>query len=306
MSQDLRAFFAERDVLEVETPVLSGAAISDPHLHSLATRYNGHPMYLHTSPEFFMKRMLSAYRRDIYQVCKVFRDDELGRWHNPEFSMLEWYRLGFDHFKLMDEVQQLFERLMHAFSANRASAPSIRITYRQAFLDSLQMDPLVASCDDLRCVAQKYNIDIPVGMVEQDRDMWLDWLLTQAVIPRFEPHVFTFLYDYPASQAALARLSEQDPRVAHRFEVFYGALELANGFSELTDADQQRRRFEQDNASRRQQGLPVMPLDDHLLAALEAGLPDCAGVALGLDRLLMVLTDSRAIGEVLSFDFDRI
>jgi lysyl-tRNA synthetase class 2 len=306
MLQDLRAFFAERQVLEVETPILSRAAITDPHLHSLRSRFAGDELFLHTSPEFFMKRLLAGHRRDIYQVCKVFRDDELGSRHNPEFTMLEWYRQGFDHRQLMDEIRQLLDRLTLSLGFAAQPLPAIRLSYRQAFMDSLGIDPLTASCGQLKQLTLDRGIDIPVGMDEQDCDMWLDWLLTQAVIPGFAGQAFTFLYDYPASQAALARISERDPRVAHRFEVFYGELELANGFYELADAQQQRQRFQQENDRRRQQGLPAMPLDEHLLAALDAGMPDCAGVALGLDRLLMVFSEALAIGDILSFDFHRV
>ena len=305
MLQDLRAFFAQRDVLEVETPVLSRAAITDPHLHSLRSRVADTVLYLHTSPEFFMKRMLSAWHRDIFQLCKVFREDEKGRWHNPEFTLLEWYRQGYDHFQLMDEIHQLISALYA--SRHKVDAPAMRrISYQQAFLDALGLDPLTASVAQLEACVVSQGLDVPVGMDPQDRDMWLDWLLTQGVVPAFAKDAFTCLYDYPASQAALARLSEQDPRVAHRFEVFYGELELANGFYELVDADQQAQRFRQENEKRRQQGYPPVPVDELLLDALAAGMPTCSGVAMGVDRMLMVLTGCNNIEDVLSFSFDRI
>jgi len=305
MLQNLRAFFAERRVLEVETPLLSRAAITDPNLHSLSSACCGSPLFLHTSPEFFMKRLLAAERRDIYQVCKVFRDDEQGSRHNPEFTMLEWYRQGFDQFQLMDEIQQLLQCLWPALTG--ADAPAARrLSYQQAFLDALAIDPLQAGCEQLQHCAAQHGIETPIGMDLQDRDMWLDWLLVRQVMPGFDSQSLTYLYDYPASQAALARLSQQDPRVARRFELFYGELELANGFHELADAAQQRLRFEQENNKRRQQGHAPMPLDEHLLQALETGLPDCAGVALGLDRLLMVLLHKTSIEQVLSFSFDRV
>jgi lysyl-tRNA synthetase class 2 len=306
MLQDMRAFFAERYVLEVETPVLSRAATSDPHLHSLTTGFAGRELFLHTSPEFFMKRLLAAHDRDIYQICKVFRDDERGMHHNPEFSLLEWYRRGFDHRRLMEEIQQLLNRLTVSLRYAEAPLPVVRLSYRQAFLDALGLDPLTASCWQLKQATLDCSIGIPVGMDEQDKDMWLDWLLTQVVAPGFSRQGFTFLYDFPASQAALARLSEQDARVAHRFEVFYGELELGNGFYELADVQQQRRRFLRENECRRRLGMAEMPLDEHLLAALEAGLPDCSGVAIGIDRLLMVFTGAHAIDNVMSFGFDRI
>jgi lysyl-tRNA synthetase class 2 len=305
MLQNLRAFFAERRVLEVETPLLSAAAITDPNLHSLPSACCGRQLFLHTSPEFFMKRLLAAQHRDVYQVCKVFRDDEQGRLHNPEFSMLEWYRQGFDHFQLMDEIQQLLQNLWQALTGTEAPVTR-RLTYQQAFMDALAIDPLVASCEQLQNCARQHRLEIPIGMDLLDRDMWLDWLLTQRVFPTFDKRAFTYLYDYPASQAALARLSPEDPRVAERFEVFYGELELANGFHELADAALQRQRFEQENSRRQRQGKPAMPLDQHLLQALQAGMPDCAGVALGLDRLLMVLLGKHRIDDVLSFSFDRV
>lgn len=299
MLQDIRAFFAGEGVLEVETPVLSRAGITDPHLHSFTSRWRDTPLYLHTSPEFFMKRLLADGSGDIYQVARVFRDDEQGRFHNPEFTLLEWYRLGFDHHRLMDDVQALLQSL--SLASNLSTAMQRR-SYRQCFLEVLGIDPLDASAGALKDVTRDHDIDVPVGMGEDDPDMWLDWLMTQAIAPSFEG--FTFVYDYPASQAALAALDGDDPRVANRFELFYGELELANGFRELTDAPQQRRRFEGENHLRRQRGLPQIPLDEHLLQALEHGLPACAGVALGLDRLLMLVTGADTISAVLGFDFD--
>ena len=357
MLQSIRAFFAEQDVLEVETPVLSKAAITDPYLHSFSTDFLNQKYYLHTSPEFFMKRLLASGSGDIYQICKVFRDDEQGRNHNPEFTMLEWYRLGFDHHRLMDEIESFLQRLITALddvhgstnfagarkhrsddvqgctnfagarkrrsddvqgSTNFAGArkrrsdgtinwqPVKRISYQQAFLDVLGIDPLSASIDELKLITKQYNIDIPVGMSDQDKTMWLDWLMTQAIAPAFSKQSFTFLYDYPASQAALAKTSETDSRVAHRFEVFFGELELANGFYELTDAIEQRRRFENENKKRVELNLSVMPIDENLLAALEDGLPECSGVAIGLDRLLMVLMAYDDISDVVGFSFDRV
>lgn len=298
MLQSLRAFFAEREVLEVETPVLSPSAITDPQLQSFSTGFNQRDFYLHTSPEFYMKRLLAAGSGDIYQVARVFRDDELGCYHNPEFTLLEWYRVGFDHYRLMDEVEQLLKvfYMDETLQINRSS-------YQQAFLQQLQIDPLTANVPALKQCAEKFNIEIPYGLEleEGSRDIWLDWLLVECVAPAFAKDEFTFLYHYPASQAALARLDEKDPRVANRFELFYGELELANGFYELTDAQQQLQRFEQENAVRKLRGQQIMPIDHALIAALGAGLPDCSGVAIGLDRLLMVLTENEKIQRVISF-----
>ena len=306
MLQSMRAFFAHRQVLEVDTPVLSTSAISDPHLQSFSTVFLGKPYFLHSSPEFFMKRLLAAGSGDIYQLCKVFRDDEKGRIHNPEFSMLEWYRSGFDHQNLMDEIEQLIGHLYGEPIIGKAPPDIMRISYQQAFINALGVDPLRVDAAELKSITEKNNIDIPIGMDEHNKDMWLDWLMTQSVAPSFDDKSFTFVFDYPASQAALAKISLQDNRVAHRFELFYGELELANGFFELTDATEQRRRFEYENTLRVQQGMKAMPLDEYLLAALESGLPSCAGVAIGIDRLLMVLLGKNKLSEVLSFDFDRV
>ena len=306
MLQSIRAFFAERDVLEVETPVLSKSTITDPHLQSFKTRYRNDDYYLQTSPEFFMKRLLASGSGDIYQISKVFRDDEQGKNHNPEFSMLEWYRTGFDHHQLMDEMAVLFEYLVNDMPTDIQWQAATRISYQQAFLDVLGVDPLEAGAAELKTVAEKNNIEIPIGMDEDDKDMWLDWLMTQAIAPSFDTNSFTFLYDYPASQAALAKLNSDDSRTAHRFEVFFGELELANGFNELTDASEQRERFDNENKKRQALGLDVIPVDEGLLSALASGLPQCSGVAVGLDRLLMVLLGVKSIEGVLSFGVERV
>lgn len=299
--QGIRAFFAERDVLEVETPVLSPCGITDPQLESFSSHFRGREYFLHTSPEFYMKRLLAAGSGDIYQLARVFRVDEQGRQHNPEFTLLEWYRCGYDHFQLMDEVEQLLRVL---FSDPELTVK--RISYQQVFLEQLQIDPLDATADELRACAIKHQIEIPQGMHESDRDMWLDWLMVSAVAPAFKKQRFSFIYDYPASQAALAKLNPQDPRVAHRFELYFAELELANGFFELTDAEEQARRFADENAQRAAQGKKQVPIDTGLLAALEHGLPDCAGVALGVDRLLMLLCAAEHIEEVISFATEQI
>lgn len=200
----------------------------------------------------------------------------------------------------MDEVEKLLVNLLPERNININ-----RISYQQAFLDQLQIDPLESDANALKQCAEKYNIEIPLGMDVNDRDMWLDWLMVEKISAGFAEDEFTFLYDYPASQASLARLSNKDPRIAHRFELFYGELELANGFYELTDAREQARRFENENKLRLQRGQRLMPVDKNLLDALEAGLPDCSGVALGLDRLLMILTGANHINEVISFDMSR-
>jgi lysyl-tRNA synthetase class 2 len=301
----VRNFFAERGVLEVETPILSRAATTDPHLASLVTRYTGpgfargHTLYLHTSPEFPMKRLLAAGSGSIYQLCKVFRDGEAGRRHNPEFTMLEWYRLGFDHHQLMDEVVALV-----AYALER-SAEVEKISYRDAFLRHGSIDPHSARIDAFEAAARERQVPIPAGMPADDPDPWRDLLLTHVIEPQLGRDGMTFLYDYPATQAALARLRPGPPTLGERFELYMEGIEIANGFHELGDAAEQRRRFEHDQARRRAQGLEAVPMDERLLAALDEGLPGCAGVALGIDRLVMLATGARSIDEVLAFPLAR-
>lgn len=294
--QGIRAFFAEHQVLEVETPILSCSANTDPQIESFSTRFNQQDYYLHTSPEFFMKRLLASGSGDIYQVARVFRDDEMGRNHNPEFTLLEWYRLGFDHHRLMDEMQDLIKKLF-----TNPGLTFQRLSYQQAFLSQLQIDPLTANVESLRKCTLQQKLEIPQGMSLQDKDMWLDWLMLEKIAPSFSKSSFTFLYDYPASQAALSRLDKNNPLQAHRFELFYGELELANGFYELTDADEQKKRFESENDIRLSRQQKTMPLDNALLHALDSGLPECSGVALGLDRLIMIKMGLSHISEVIGF-----
>ena len=304
----IRTFFAARGVLEVETPALSAAAITEPNLASFSTVYTGpglrcgQPLYLHTSPEFPMKRLLAAGSGCIYQIARVFRDGEAGRRHNPEFTLLEWYRVGFDHHRLMDEVAELATELL---AGRLALAEPERLSYRELFQRHLDLNPHQAGVAELAACAGARGVPIPPGMPADDADPWLDLLLTHGIEPRLGAGRLTFVYDYPASQAALARLRPDDPLVGERFEVYLNGVELANGFHELGDAGEQRRRFEAENAARRSLGLPVMPVDENLLAALEAGLPDCAGVALGFDRLAMLAAGKTALAEVLAFPVER-
>lgn len=297
----VRGFFASADVLEVETPVLSRSAVTDPALASLTTRASlagygaNQPLYLHTSPEFAMKRLLAAGSGPIYQICKVFRDDERGRFHHPEFTLLEWYRSGWDHNRLMDDVADVVKAAL-----DRPDMRVERIGYRQLFLDGLDLDPWRASDGDLREAARQAGIP-DAGRLELDRDGWLDLLLTQCLEPTLGRDCMTFVHDYPPSQAALARIRPGEHPVAERFELYIEGIELANGFHELSDPAEQRARFRSDLSTRRSLGRPEPPLDTHFLAALEAGLPDCAGVALGLDRLLMIAIGADHIDAVLAF-----
>jgi elongation factor P--(R)-beta-lysine ligase len=298
-----REFFAARGVLEVDTPILVNAPVSDVHIHSarvqLAAQPAAPPLFLHTSPEYAMKRLLAAGSGDLYQICHVVRGLECGRLHNPEFTLIEWYRLGFTLGSLMDEVEALVRALLRPAAASRVSE---RLSYRDAFLRELGLDPLSASADALAAAAQ------PLGFrpgTACGRDEWLELLMAAHIGPRLGHNALTFVHGYPASQAALARLDPADARVAERFELYCEGLELANGFHELASAVEQRARFEHDNAERRRRGLPVAAPDERLLAALQAGLPDCAGVALGFDRTLMLATGAERIEDVMPFPTAR-
>lgn len=299
----IRQFFAERNVLEVETPILSAAGNTDPNIDSFSTSFSGHvdagarQRWLRTSPEFPLKRLLAEGVGDCYELGRVFRNGEAGGRHNPEFSMLEWYRVGWDHRQLMHEVVDLVEAAM-AMLQRRAE---IHISsYRQLFLDELGIDPLHADIDTLRAPLSKYGIG-PDGL---GRDDWLDLLITHKLQPSFPRNRITLIHDYPASQCALAKIRPGDPPLAERFELYLGPFELANGYHELNDAREQRTRFERDNQVRRDRQAPQVPLDEALLGVLDA-MPDCAGVALGVERLLMCLAETDAIADVLAFSFAR-
>ena len=299
----IRTFFAERQVMEVDTPSFSHASVTDVHLHTFSTAFR-HPLkpdsselYLQTSPEFAMKRLLCAGSGSIYQICKAFRNEEGGRFHNPEFTMLEWYRIGFDHHALMDEVNSLLQTVLNTATAER-------MTYQEAFVTHLQLDPLEADLTQLReCCSAHGFADIAAD--EQDPDTLLNLLFSHCIEPKIGQTEPCLVYNFPASQAALARIDDDDPRVARRFEAYFKGFELANGFHELSDAQEQRARFEGDNQKRAEMGLPQMPIDEHLLNALEHGLPDCAGVALGIDRLVMLALNAERISDVLAFDVER-
>jgi lysyl-tRNA synthetase class 2 len=300
----IRAFFAERGVLEVETPILSAAGNTDPNIRSFTTRFSGHvdagarERWLRTSPEFPLKRLLAAGAPDIYELGRVFRDGEAGGRHNPEFTMLEWYRVGWDDMRLAREVIDLLQRVM--VSAGR-TIDIVETTYRGLFHDALGIDPLVDPVDVLQAALQGTTVIDGDGL---ERDDWLDLLLTHRLQPAFPRDRVTVVRDFPASQCALARIRPGEPPVAERFEVYIGPYEVANGYHELNDAAEQRVRFERDNAKRRARGDREVPLDEPLLAVLDA-MPACAGVALGIERLLMVLAGTDAIADVLAFPFAR-
>lgn len=301
LMQRIRSFFVEREVLEIETPVLSRAATVDPQIDS----FESAGRWLQTSPEFAMKRLLAAGSGPIYQVARVFRVDESGRFHNPEFTMLEWYRPGFDHHRLIDECEALLFAIGGPASCGRLS-------YREAFLKHADVDPFRASLAELatRCAEAIGPLPEQCPGVASDalaaRDFLLDLLMSHVVSPRLGQARPEFLLDFPASQAALAKIRRDvDPPVAERFELFWQGIELANGFHELTDAGEQRQRFEADRARRLAEGREAPPYDRHLISALEHGLPPCAGVAVGLDRLLMLQLGLPHIGDVLAFDAPR-
>ncbi|MDN4502164.1 elongation factor P--(R)-beta-lysine ligase [Alteromonadaceae bacterium BrNp21-10] len=296
---NIRQFFAERKVLEVETPQLAQHSVTDPHLASFRTEYvgpghaQGLSLYLQTSPEFSMKRLLCAGSGCIYQICKAYRNEESGRYHNPEFSMLEWYRVGFDHQQLMQEVADLLQVILHC------KLPTY-LSYQQTFIQYLGIDPLSCSLDELKDVASQQGFR-DIAQQENNPDTLLQLLFSHCIEPQIGQEVPIFVFDFPATQAALARISPSDCRVAERFEVYFKGIELANGFHELADADEQQRRFQQDNQRRQQMGLPVITPDNYLLEALRSGLPDCAGVALGIDRLVMLASSNNNISNVQAF-----
>ena len=301
-----REFFAARGVLEVDTPLLVNSPVSDLHIASVTVGLGdgpagagpAAPLYLHTSPEYAMKRLLAAGCGDIYQICHVVRANEHGRLHNPEFTLIEWYRRGFSLASLMDEVEALVRTLLGAAGAGRRGE---RLSYREAFARELALDPFVTPDSTLLEAARRLGLASPGA----SRDELLEFLMGVGVGPRLGRGALTFIHGYPASQAALARLDPGDARAALRFELYCEGIELANGFHELQSAPEQRARFEHDNAERRRAGLPVRPPDERLLAALAAGLPDCAGVALGFDRTLMLALGALHIDAVLSFPTSR-
>lgn len=300
----VREFFHTRNVLEVETPVLSLAGNTEPNIASFSLEFsgrtNGAPRtrWLRTSPEFALKRLLAAGVGDCYELGRVFRDGEAGGRHNPEFSMLEWYRIGWDHLRLLEETVAL----VRAALALVGRDAGLRITtFRDLYWQALQLDPLTADSQVLRNALGDVDID-PTGLT---RDDWLDLLMTHRLQPTFDRDSLLAVHDWPASQAALARIRNDDPPVAERFELYLGPLELANGYHELCDPGEQRARFERDAAVRAQRGLPRVPMDTALLAAMAHGLPACAGVAVGVDRLLMAMLGTSRIAELLAFEFAK-
>lgn len=293
-----REYFAATGALEVETPSLSRACVTDVHLASVAASVCGGRYFLHTSPEYAMKRLLAAGFGDIWQAARVYRDGESGRYHCPEFTLLEWYRIGLDHHALMHDIEAV---ALEMINVTRTLLPSEKLSYCESLERHAGLDALSSSSTDILRKIREAGVDVPIGL-ESDRDACLDLLMSAVIGPHLGKDRLTFIYDYPASQAALARV--RGP-VASRFELYLDGLELANGFHELTHAPEQRERFQRDMRARASRGLPTSILDEHFLAALEHGLPECAGVALGFDRLVMCALRLPHIDEALAFRFDQ-
>ncbi|TRX53156.1 elongation factor P--(R)-beta-lysine ligase [Thalassomonas sp. M1454] len=302
----IRKFFAEKDVLEVDTQAMSSATVSDLHLVSFETRFNdagasaqsGKTLYLQTSPEYAMKRLLAAGSGPIYQICKAFRNEESGRYHNPEFTMLEWYRPGFDHFKLMAELSDLMQLILNCEKAESFS-------YQQAFMQFTGVDPLTSSLEELKQLILARNLSADWAQTETNKDTLLQYIFMELVETNIGKQAPCFIYNFPASQASLAKISSVDERVAERFELYYQGMELANGFHELTDATEQLKRFQADNKLRLENDLPEKAIDQNLISALESGIPTCAGVALGIDRLVMIAVKAEKISDVIAFPVNR-
>ena len=299
--EEIRRFFTDRGLLEVETPVLSEFGVTDVHLATFSTEFispfgeQSKTLWLSTSPEYHMKRLLAAGSGPIFQIGKVFRNEEAGNRHNPEFTMLEWYRPHFDMYRLINEVDDLLQQILEC-------PPAESMSYQFAFQQYVGLDPLSADLTELVEKAKKHQL---MGAENESRDTLLQFLFSAVVEPQIGQEAPVVVYHFPASQAALAQISSEDLRVAERFEFYYKGLELANGFHELSDAREQLRRFQQDNLQREKMGLPVRAIDTRLLSALQAGIPNCSGVALGVDRLVMIAMGAEHIKEVISFAIDN-
>lgn len=289
----LRDFFYQRKITEVETPLLCEAGTTDVYLDSMTVCVNEKMRYLQTSPEFAMKRLLAVGIGDCYQICKAFRCDEVGRHHNPEFTLLEWYRLNFDHHQLMDDMDDLLQLILKCL-------PAKRVSYQQLFLEHLNIDPHLASIEVLEKIAPE--LCSALNKTIDTKDDYLMLLLSHLIEPKIGFDRPCFIYDYPASQAALSMIKNN---IAERFEVYVNGIELANGFHELQNAEEQLKRFENDNKKRRNLKKPEIPIDYRLIEALQHGLPNCAGVALGVDRLIMLALQKEKLSDIVSFSSNR-
>ena len=303
MLASARKYFADQCVLEVETPVLAAHTVTDPHTQTIGVHTQNSELWLRTSPEYHMKRLLAAYPQDIYQIGKVFRDGETGSLHQPEFTMIEWYRVGFGLTEITDDTCGLIENLSQhgKFPVTERRT----ISYTDAFKTACNLNPLSATLEDIRSTAIARLTDILdkrlIQTIGDDRACWLDLLASHIVTPAFEKDVLYIVNDYPAEQAMLAKLNPNNGLLAERFEVFLNGVELANGYCELQDVTEQTERFQKDNEQRRQSGLATVTMDEQLLAALKSGLPACSGVAVGLDRLLMITDGHDSVASTLGF-----
>ncbi|OGT27335.1 MAG: EF-P lysine aminoacylase GenX [Gammaproteobacteria bacterium RIFCSPHIGHO2_01_FULL_42_8] len=288
----IRAFFAARDVLEVETPLLSEYTVTDPHIESFAVPFGDKNYFLQTSPEYAMKRLLADGSGSIFQITKAFRKEESGSKHHPEFSMLEWYRIGFDHHDLMNELDVLLQLILK-------TKPAQKISYRDLFLKNIDVDPFAVSHVTLKKIIVAKNIRVDCS--DADFDFLLNILLTHCIEPTLGFEAPIFVYDFPVTQAALAKIRQEDPPVAERFELYIRGMEIANGFHELCDAKEQEKRFQENQRLRKNKNQFIPEIDHHFIDALKKGLPDCAGVAMGLDRLLLLQLKAVDIREVIVF-----
>lgn len=305
--QTIREFFFARDVLEVETPLLSLCGGTDPQLDFFTTRYEApplqHTLFLQTSPEFAMKRLLAAGSGSIYQITKAFRNGESGRFHNPEFSLLEWYRVGFNLDQLMDEIADLLAAVFAI--GDRLLNTTQRFSYQAVFARYTGLDALVFDAGAYRAYALANTLPEALELCGLEHSLWLDFLFSHQVQPHLGRDALAMVYGYPACQSSLARINAENPLVTDRVEVFINGIELGNGYFELTDAVEQNRRFDHEIAVRAELNRPATVKDTRLVAALTAGLPLCSGMAIGLDRLLMVLSGCAAIDDVLAFPVHR-
>ena len=297
-----RHFFQSNDFIEVDTPSLSQSTTPDPNIESFSTQFNNTRYYLHTSPEFPMKRLLAAGSGAIFQICKVFRQGEAGRNHNPEFTMIEWYQPGINYRELMLQVDTLVRRLLKdKLELNE----TISFSYTEIFEKIVNVNPLLASKEELHAVIKANNIQLYDADIKLSKDALLDLIISYVIQPNLPKDAPIFIYDYPASQAALASIRKDKVDIAERFELYINGIELANGYQELLDAREQQQRFEKENAARENNGLQTIPIDRNLISALESGLPMVAGVALGLDRVLMLAAGVDSISDVIAFTIDK-
>jgi lysyl-tRNA synthetase class 2 len=306
MLSKIRTFFEQRKVLEVETPLLCHATGTDPQLDFFSSVYRCSPntkeMYLQTSPEFAMKRLLAAGSGSIYQICKAFRNGESGRFHNPEFSILEWYRVGFSLQQLMTETTELLSCILES---DELAEKTHKISYQQLFKEVTGLNALVFCLDSYQSYVKDNDLMDAIHLCEKDHSLWLDFIFSHKVQPYLRQYPLCLVYGYPAVQSSLARINTNNAAIADRFEVFMKGIEIGNGFLELADREEQEIRFDHENDVRRSKGLVVVEKDQYFLDALSAGLPECSGIAIGLDRVLMMVSNSQSLKEVIAFPFDQ-